>query len=336
MEGAYRGLTDQPLESEDEHNYRAKPGEAVAFVKNDLEHRYCVELIVNGEFDGEQLKSYLADIGSSIALVRNDTQLKLHIHTDEPEIVLSLFAGKGEIVRRKVDDMKDQVSAFAGLAPHAETASVLAVVPGEGFRRIFSDLGAKQTIVYGEQLPSAGEIMRVLARFDNEHIIVLPNDGNNIPAAKLAAEQSKSNVVIVPSRDIVQGISAICAFLDDETLEENVRNMTESLADGTQIKVYAVLRDSQFGSVALHPGDYFAVSGDEVLSSGADPLKVVVAALEKVDISARGGVTVFYGPAENEPFAAKLAAGLRERYSMLEIEHIYGGQSGALFIVAVE
>ena len=338
MEGINRGLTGQSIQSEDEQNYRFKPREAVELVAAELAHRYCVELTVAtaGRYDGKEVKSKLVDLGNSIALVQNDSQIKLHIHTDRPDLVVSMFAETGEILRKKIDDMADQVSVFTGVTPRAAAAAVLAVVPGEGFSRIFADLGAKRTIIYGDQLPSAGEIGRALESLDEENIIVLPNNDNILPAARLAAGQSKANVLIVPSSDVVQGISAICAFVDDEPLEENLKNMTGSLEEGLQIRCYNAVRDSQFGSIALRTGEYFTIAGEEVLSCGTDPLEVITEALEKVDISGRGGVTIFYGDGESEALAGELAADLRKRYGALEIEHVAGGQTGALFILAVE
>ncbi|MBN1686405.1 MAG: DAK2 domain-containing protein, partial [Spirochaetales bacterium] len=338
MEGINRGLTGQPLVVEDEQNYRFKPREAVELVSAQLAYRYCVELTVaaNGRFNRNDFRSRLIDIGNSIALVQTDAQVKLHIHTDSPQLIFSMFSGVGQILRKKVDDMADQVSAFTGITPRTEKAAVLALVPGEGFSRIFRDLGAKRTVVYQDQLPSTGEISRVLESFDDEDIILLPNSGDIMPAARLAAEQSEANVVIVPSRDVVQGISAICAYLEDEPLDENVKNMTGCLEEGLQIRCYKAVRDSQFGSVGLHTGEFFTILGDDVLSSGADTLQVICEALEKVDVSTRGGVTIFYGDKESEALAGELAAGLRERYSALEVEHVAGGQAGALFMLAVQ
>jgi len=341
MEGMRRGLAGRPAALEDEQRYRFKPREAAEAARANLRHRYCVELTLglNGGLDGDEITSALQDIGNSIALAEVDSKLKLHIHTDSPEAVFSFFSGKGDILRKKVDDMAEQVSAFAGIAPGRSgttTASVLALVPGDGFGRIFADLGAKKTMVFGSRLPSAGEIARSLEGFDGENVIVLPNDGNIIPAARLAAEQSKETVVIVPTRNIAQGISAICAYLDDESLEENAIRMNRSLHDGVQVTLYEVSRDSLYGAATLHAGEYFAVSGDEVLSFGPDLAGVVRETLEKMNITARGSVTIFYGEGKGELLAGRLAESLRESYGALEIRRAYGGQTGALFILAVE
>ncbi len=338
MEGMYRGLTGQPLQFEDEKLYRFEPRETSGSLPAELPYRYCVELTVemNGEPENDGMKRSLRAIGNSIALANVGSQLKLHIHTNQPEAVFELFSESANILRKKVDDMAEQVSAFSDPVSHTGAPAVVALVPGEGFGRIFLDLGAKKAMIYGEHLPSVGEITTTLSALDDRNIIVLPNDSNIIPSAVLAAEKSNANVIVVPSRNIVQGISAICAYVDDESLEENAKNMRECLDGGIQIEIHRAVRDSQFGLIRIRTGDYFAISEDDVLSAGVDPLAVITEALEKVDLPGRGGLRIFYGDGNNDRIAGDLAATLRSRYSTLEIEVVHGGQAGALLILAVD
>lgn len=337
IEGMYRGLSGQSPELEDEQAYRFMPHEVIHPVPTAFDYRYCVELTValREEISTAEVKSKLVQLGNSIALVRTGSEIKMHVHTNEPAAVFSLFSGKGTVVRRKIDDIHDQAAAFAAREEGTGRSAVLAIVPGEGFADIFSEFGAKSTMVYQEQLPSAGEISLALEKLDDENIIVLPNDENIIPSARLAAEQSRSNIVIVPSRNIVQGIMAICAFLDDEPFEENLRNMISSMDDCLHVRCYAAAGDSHFDSFSLHAGEYFTIAGNEVLSSGADIVDVIERAFKQSDISARSALTIFYSNEAGEEITKELAAALQVRYDELEITYAAGGQSGALFILAV-
>ena len=338
VEGMLQGLIDDNAQprSEVEEDYRFEPDPNVEVATDDLDYQYCTEFTVLLDGELEALREILPTMGSSIALVQTERELRLHIHTNDPDAVEALVGGAGEIVRRKVEDMQDQISLVRSGTDTGELTAVLAVIPGKGFENIFRDLGATETIVYGSTLPSAGEVRDALRRIEAESVIVLPNDKNIVPAARLATEECGKNAYVLPSSDLVQGLSAMYSFVDDQDLETNLRDMTASLKIAQQVRLFKSARDTAYGSANLRAGEYFTVAGEDVLASGPAAAAVVAETLDSFSLEGRGSVTFFHGSEEGQGIAADLVSSLADTYSPIEFETVFGGQSGSILIIAIE
>ena len=265
VEGMRRGLVGAELDSEEELQYRFEPDLSIQQpAQESLRYRYCTELTVEkrGELPWQELKGFLQQLGDSIALVQEECYLKLHIHTDTPERISERMGELGTIVRSKVEDMAEQINAGAKTLQDHETLSVLAVIPGSGFEGIFRDLEAACCLCYGDRLPSCGEILEVLERMQGANIIVLPNEKNIIPVAKLAQEASAKNVFLLPTENVVQGITALYGFTGEDSAQQNLRGMTENIDLALCLKVYRSTRDSRYGEVTIRCGDYFLLRGE--------------------------------------------------------------------------
>ena len=341
VEGLERGLTNAEIPVADEAAYRFAPNPAAAAgPENTLSFRYCTELTVEKEkgaqLDWDELRSFLEERGDSIAFVAEEDYVKLHIHTDQPEAITARMAELGRVLSSKVDDMAEQLNtSFKTLEDHEEL-SVLAILPGSGFRQIFADLEASAFLEYSEQLPSSGEILAALAALEGENIIVLPNDKNIIPAASLAQEESTKNVYVLPTANVVQGITALYGFSAQDTPRQAIRSMQESIGLAQCLKVYRSGQDALYGRVQIKKDDYFIVSGEEVLATEPSLVESLVQGLKRIDLEQAGCVSCYYNDAVDTALLPPLADRLRELQEGLAVEIHYGGQKNCLLVVAVE
>jgi len=339
VEGTMRGLLGAELQSEQEEDYRFEPDLTIPeSEEGSLSFRYCTELTVekNGELPWPELRLFLEQRGDSIALVREEDYLKLHIHTDTPEEIRARMAELGTIVSSKIDDMAEQMNVrFKTLQDH-ERLRVLAIVPGSGFKSIFSDLEAAACLEYAGRLPSCGEILEVLEGIESENIIVLPNEKNIIPAATLAQEASGKNIFLLPTENVVQGITALYGFNEEDPPQQNIRSMGDSIDLAICLKVYQSSRDSRYGSVKIKKQDFFILRGEEVLAVGASLVQTVERGLAKLDLSGAGCVSFYYSDAFDETYMPELEERILKLKDALTVEFHCGGQTNSLMIVAVE
>lgn len=348
-----------PPERENEADYRFPPRSSIADPGSagagqpagEPAYGYCTEVNVRTRpgFSLPDLTAYLKERGGSIALVHEDDFLKVHIHTGDPAEIIARLKTVGTVEHVKIDNMTEQVSRYSAAHPDAGggdgtgegsaavergKCAVLAFAPGEGFREVFSTLEVSHCIVYGEKLPAAGEILACLEEVPESEIIVLPNNGNILPAVTAAAEKSAKRISVLHTTDIVRGIAAAYGYSRNDGLEENAANMRECMEMARGIFVYRGVAESRFDDRLIAAGDYFAVMGGGVCAAGPD-LQILLA-----ECIAAGGeaanITLYYGPDELLP---ELTA-FRDTYTFwngdVEMELIRGGQSRESIIISME
>jgi DAK2 domain fusion protein YloV len=339
VEGMQRGLIGLGPKSEREQDYRFHPDPTVAGAEAATPcYRCCTELTVEkkGELPWPELKAFLEKRGNSIALVQEEEYIKLHIHTNEPEEIRAKMAEHGTILASKIDDMAEQINAGVKIPQDLRALSVLAIVPGSGFRNIFYALGAAACLQYGDRLPSSGEILEVLEGMDTENIIVLPNERNIIPAAMLAQKNSSKQVFLIPTENVVQGITALYGFIEEDSPQQNIRSMGDSLDLAVCLKVYQSERDSRYGSVAIKREDFFVLRGEDMLAVDAALASAVERGLAGLELDEAGCISFYYSDAFDQSCAAELEHRIQRLQKTSEVEFHYGGQTGCLLIVAVE
>jgi len=339
VEGMRQGLIGGELKSEKEQDYRFQPDPNIAETdEGSLCYRFCTELTVQkkGELPWPELKAFLEQRGNSIALIQEEEYIKLHIHSNAPEEIRARMAKHGTILASKVDDMAEQINAGVKILPDHGATSVLAVVPGSGFKDIFYDLEAAACLQYGDQLPSSGEILEYLEGMDTENIIVLPNEKNIIPAAMLAQKNSSKQVFLVPTENVVQGITALYGFNGEDSPQQNISSMRDGLGVAVCLKVYRSNRDSRYGDVEIKKGDFFVLRGEDILAVDASLVPAVERGLAGLEFGEAGCISFYYSDAFDQSCKAELERLIRRPENPLEVEFHYGGQSGSLLIVAVE
>ena len=339
IEGFLLGLRESEPFRENEDHYRFKPDPKAEGADDSVgSGQFCTELSMKLDhpFPEEEIREYLVQMGSSIALVREDDLVKLHIHTDFPEQVINKFEQYGNLTDRKIDDIYAQIKGGTGSGEAFQGCEVLPCVPGEGFGKIFNELGVENVLVYGSSLPSVMDIMNAVEKAGVNDIILLPNDANILPACMTVKEKSSRHISILPTGNVVQGLTAYYGFSENEDLPTNIASMGDCMDMAEAFFLHQANADRSFGGVDIGENDFFIVKGKEILSVDKSFSKTVVDALTKIDLSEKGNVTFF---SRDDSFGSeleKLTEKLKTMYPHLEIEILNGGQARGDLIISIE
>ncbi len=339
LEGMVRGLGGRDDRQEREFDYRfppdpAMPDGAVAAVA----YRYCTELtaVCGSSPPVPALQSFLAERGDSIAVLVDAGLIKVHVHTDTPDDIIAEMEKFGPLVRTKIEDMREQTARTLKAMSRHRDATVLAIIPGAGFAAIYREFGVHHFLTYADTLPSCAEILTALARIDSERIIVLPNERTLLPAVMLARDQTEKEITILPTQNVIQGITALYGFSDGDSPDANIRNMAAALEYAVCVTLSRGFRDAPSGNAAITENGYIAAAGDDILSASADLADAFAGALEKVDLSGKERITLYYNEEVSGEMVSRLTAVVQGFGQGIQVESYYGGQKRFLLIVSVE
>jgi DAK2 domain fusion protein YloV len=338
FDGFLSGLTGVEPVEEKEDDYRFPPEKPSASEEmNTISFRFCTEILVrtDQEIPPEDLRIFLRERGNSIALVNESELLKLHIHTNDPDEIIEYLSKFGVIEKTKIEDMQDQVNLFNKKAEATDNA-VLVCVPGDGFTVIFRNLGAEYALSYDEKLPSAREISEALHRINNEHIIIITNNKNIIPAAIMARESCEKAVSILPTESVAKGIAAMYGFSENDTIAENARNMNDCLEFVQSFSLFESSMDSRFGDVDIRRGDFFSLSSGDILAVGPSREGVIQESFKHFDLALLSNISFFTGLSFDSSCMKNVLSFLIDQNESLEIETLFGGQSREDLIVSLE
>ena len=341
MDGFRRGLTGEPVIRDREEKYRFVPDPEAAEAKTEADTRfysYCTELIVHGVRSNsrDRIARFLERQGNSIALVCEEGFLKLHIHTDSPEEIITYMKSIGTVEHIKIDNLTEQVSRYSSVEDPDAHCAVLAFIPGEGFRDIYSSLGVEHCILYTSHLPTAGEIHEYIQRMPEKNIIILPNNGNILPAVISAANETLKHVSVIHTATIVQGLTTAYGYSGNDPLAENVSNMKDCADMATGIFLYRSTMESGFGGHLIHPGEYFALCGEKLAASGKSLSEVAMESIRTNGGDEAANITIFYQSPEVMKVLEKFERQVAEQYSSAEIEYLPGGQFRETLIISLE
>ncbi len=344
VKGMRCGLTGADVVAEEESRYRREPvSRGTADRDPAMEFRYCVELEVEADpVAAEGVRELLPRLGGSIALVADGGRVRVHVHTNAPDVLIEELGRHGRVTQLRRDDMVEQVAGAANRAGHLPVAgsgggvAVLGIVPGPGFPPLFEELGASACLEYRESLPSAEDIRGAIDRIDGGDVIVLPNNSNIIPTAELAGERAGARVHVLRTRNVVEGMAALYGYSESESAGRNVENMTGCIGMARALAVYRASRDTTFGRLQIREGDYFVADGDDVLSTGGSLEDAVAAAARKTGIADRSHVSFFHGDGFDVSLLGGVERELAELNPLLEFEEHYGGQRKGVLIIALE
>lgn len=356
MHGAFQALSGEIGEVFLENFDAAQAGESRAAHPIDTSHLdtseirfgYCTEFIVNLERplsdDEEQtFKSFLESIGDSIVCVASEDMVKVHVHTNDPGLAIQKGLSMGSLSRMKIDNMREEhnerlirnASQLAAEEKRKQAASAekkpygfLSVSVGDGLDRIFKEIGVDQLISGGQTMnPSTEDILNAIAAINADTIFILPNNKNIILAAQQARDLTKGkNVVVVPTRNIPEGITAMVSFLPESSPEENLAAMQEAIRHLATAEVTYAVRDTTMDDFEIHAGDFMAIGQNGMLTVEKKVEDAVLNAIEKLTADGKELVTLYYGSDVSEQ-NAKLVKELAEaRFEDCEVELNYGGQ----------
>lgn len=345
VDGFLCGLSDREPAAESESDYRFTPDTSVPATPQGSEamHRFCTEVTLRTNDAGSvesghssELAGFLRANGSSIALVDEDDLIKVHIHTDHPDLIKEYLGALGSIEFEKIEDMRDQMGLVAVEEDPESNNTLIACVPGDGFAEMFTSLGVERCIVYDDQLPNAARLMEEIDLSASSNVIVLPNNKNILPTAMLARDRSDRNVSILPTESVVQGLAAIYGFSENVTMRENVSSMSECMELVETVSLYRSVADTEFGGRRISSGDYFCIHGGEVLSVDTQPVEAAAAGLMACDLRRFCNVCIYASDTESMERAEALSARLAGEHPDLEIECLHGGQSREYLIISME
>jgi len=305
-------------------------------------YRYCTGFLVEGEdLDQAWLERELEQIGDSLLVVGDASALKVHVHTDDPGLALSLGTKVGVVEGVEIANMHHQATQreerlldgvavdLAGLA-----TGVVAVCPGRGNRRLFESLGAFRVIEGGQTMnPSAADVLAAIEVVPSEDVIVLPNNANVVLTAEQAAALSEKSVHVVPSRSVQAGLAAMGRYVSTNSLEENVEDMREALESVSTGEVTIASRDAEIDGVRIRKGAYLGLVDDRAVIADDDLATVVREVVERV-LGDRELLSILTG--EDAPPLDGLVAALQKEHPGIDIGVHDGGQPHYPLLVVAE
>ena len=317
------------------------------FADEDITFTYCTEFIVSREGDGnpDDLRAFLNELGDSLVLVDDDEIIKVHVHTNDPGAALHEAVKYGSFVTVKIENMRlqhtEKVMSEQELAPKIaepeKPIGVVSVCAGSGLADVFANLGVDGIISGGQTMnPSTQDILEAVNKVPAETVLVLPNNKNIIMAAQQVDELTPKHVVVIPSKTVPQGVTAMLNFNPEGTVEENTEAMTESLGTVDTMQITYAARNSDFDGHDIHEGDYLAIYGSSLFGTSQD-IKVLLRALaEKVRDSGKEFITIYYGEDIKEKHAQKTADLFSNICPNADVNLLRGGQPVYYYMISAE
>ena len=349
LEGMLKALRGEVIQVEEEVE-TAETADFASFDEGDITFTYCTEFIVGRENrkDPDILRNRLDKKGDSVVVVDDEEIIKVHVHTDQPGNVLTEALAYGGLLTVKIENMREQhaqAAEAAGakkestpkVAPPEKPLGVVAVSAGEGMASVFFDLGVDGIITGGQTMnPSTDDILKAINATPAETVYVLPNNKNIIMAAQQTAPLTEKRVVVLPTKTVPQGISALLAMDPSLCEEENLKAMEAAIAQVKTAQITYASRDSEFDGTPIRAGQYLALLENALLCSDDDfsaLFQKTVAAFEDSDPSF---ITVFYGENVEAASVAGCVDVLSKKFPKAEVTAIYGGQPVYYYMISVE
>ena len=317
------------------------------FNTEDITFTYCTEFIVSRENDKdpEELRAFLSQLGDSLVLVDDDEIIKVHVHTNDPGKALSEAVHYGSFVTVKVENMRlqhtEKVMNEKDLAPQIaepeKPLGIVSVCAGAGLADVFLNLGVDQIISGGQTMnPSTQDILEAVNKVPAETVFVLPNNKNIIMAAEQVDALTPKHVVVIPSKTVPQGVTAMLAFSPEGAVEENTDAMTQALGNVDTMQITYAARNSDFDGYDIHEGDYLALYGSQLFGTSRD-IKVLLKSLaEKVRDDGKEYVTIYYGEDVKEKHAQKAADIFADICPDADVNLLSGGQPVYYYLISAE
>lgn len=323
----------------------------------DIKYGYCTEImvrlgagrLVEKKFDYDEFRGYLAEIGDSLLVIADDEVVKVHVHTEHPGMVLSYGQKFGSLIKVKVDNMRLQHETILEKDEEEEREEeiseneisgdygIIAIASGEGVAEIFKNLGATYVLSGGQTMnPSTKDIVDAIAKTKKDKVIILPNNKNIFLAADQAAEVCDVDAVVVPSKTIAQGMSAMLGFSKDADLEENKEAMTDELDTVISGQVTIAVRDTTIEGREIKKDDYMGIVDGNIVVTNPDRKEAAIEMVKAMLDEDSEVVTIIYGEDGNKEEAEAIETAVSELDEDLEIEIHEGNQPVYPYLISVE
>lgn len=315
----------------------------------EVEFGYCTEFILRLDdsrlaFKEDIFRSHLEQLGNSIVVVQDEDLVKVHVHTLTPGEALNLAQKHGEFLKLKIENMTEQHNEIMTQADLASAVKeqkeygVIAVVAGEGVKQLFEAQGCHYVIEGGQTMnPSTEDFLKAIEELNAKNVIILPNNSNIIMAANQAAQVSEStNVVVVPSKTIPQGYTALMMFNAHESLEANAEEMNQAITEVKSGQVTYAVRDTQMNGVDIKENDFIGILDKDIVVSIPNRFESACALADRMIDEDSEIVTILYGEGVDEEEADALAEYIENKYDDVEVTLLDGQQPVYAYIISVE
>ena len=331
-----------------------KPSEQA---ETEIKFGYCTEFIImlEKEFtakDETEFKAYLESIGDSIVCVADDDIVKIHVHTNDPGLAIQRALTYGQLSRMKIDNMREEhqerlikdaeklaaQQAEAKKAEPRKEVGFIAVSIGEGMNEIFRELGADYIIEGGQTMnPSTEDMLNAIDQVNAEHIFILPNNKNIILAANQAQELTEDkDIIVVPSKTVPQGITAIINYMPDADAQTNLEAMIEGIGNVKTGQVTYAVRDTHIDDKEIHEGDIMGIGDSGILAVGTSVEETTKEMLAHLVTEDSELISLYYGEEVSEEEADRFTEELEEIYPDVDVDTHFGGQPIYYYVVSVE
>lgn len=357
LKGAYDAFLGKEI---DYSAIASSTGAAVTKVSaeaaTEIKFGYCTEFIIMSERefteeDEKTFKAYLESIGDSIVCVADDEIVKVHVHTNDPGLAIQKALTYGQLSRMKIDNMREEheeklIRDAQKLAKEQKEKKkeaqkefgFIAVSIGEGLNEIFKELGVDYIIEGGQTMnPSTDDMLNAIDEVNAKHVFIFPNNKN----ITLAANQAKSlvkdkEVIVIPTKTVPQGITAIINFVPDLSAEENEEVMLEEIKNVKTGQVTYAVRDTHIDDKEIHKDDIMGIGDSGIIAVGTDIAATTKEMLETLVDEDSELISIYYGADVSEEDAEKLTAEIEEKYPSVDVDTHFGGQPIYYYVLAVE
>lgn len=347
--GFYKALTGEMAEVEFVDNVEKDLSSEELHVNfeslADIKYGYCTEFFIiniyekTTEADINTLRSRLMEIGDCVICIGDLQLVKVHVHTNEPNRALGYALQLGELNGVKIENMLEQnrqLRKKQEKVPQKEFG-MIAVAAGDGLNNVFKDIEVDYIISGGQTMnPSANDIATAADSVNAKNIFVFPNNKNIIMSAQQANDITDKNLIVIPTKSIPDGISAILAFDPNASIEENTENMNEVLSNVRSGSVTYAVRTTNVDGIDVKVGDIMGLDEHSVLTVGKNVADTTLDLLEKIVSSDSSNITLFYGEGITEEDAANLQTKAEEKFPDIDVSMVFGGQPVYYYIVSVE
>jgi len=352
--GAYYALTGIEEFHEETIEEKSKDLEHVhrePIDTDDIIYGYCTEFMINTKYkEIDKLREELSVDADSLLVVGGDGIIKVHVHTNNPGLVLQKGLSLGELSDIKIDNMryqheevllKDELAQMENGEDTKQEVnkeySFVSVSIGKGIDKVFKELNVDYIVSGGQTMnPSTEDILKAIESTQGKNVFILPNNKNIILAAEQTKELSDRNVIVLPTRSIPEGIGALLAFDETKSVEENTEAMIDNISYIQTGQVTYAVRDTEVNNNKINKDDIIGLSNGDIVASGKEINHVAEELIEKMmdeDISI---ITIFYGDNIEEDKVNELSSWLEEKYEDVDIEVIFGGQPLYYYIFSLE
>ena len=330
-----------------------------AETEKEIKFGYCTEFIIvlNRPLSNQEeneYKSYLESIGDSIVVVADDEIVKTHVHTNDPGLAIQKALTHGSLSKIKIDNMREEhqeklIKDAQKIAAAEKEETIVPKGPkkdmgfisvsiGEGVNEIFKGLGVDYIIEGGQTMnPSTDDMLKAIDNVNADHIFILPNNKNIVMAANQAASLVEDkDIIVIPTKTIPQGITALVNFIPDYSAEENKDTMMAEIENVKTGQVTYAVRDTEIDGKTIKQDDYMGIGDKSILAVGKDLKETTLSMVDEMVDEDSAIVSIYFGSDATEDNASEIASAIEEKYPDVEVEINNGGQPIYYYIISVE